>query len=209
MFSGIIEEVGRLSSIVKNEGVSFTIDASVGFVSSLKLGDSVCVNGVCLTVTNMKDSSFEVFATKTTVEITTHKNLKTGSSVNLEKALLATSRFDGHIVSGHVDSISRVLSVKPSKQMTEISFSLDDKISKYIALKGSIAVEGVSLTVYSLSESSFSVVLIPFSSAHTTLNALSAGESVNIETDILAKYVERILSLKEKDSRFETLLNNF
>lgn len=209
LFTGIVEKKAELIAVEKSSGAKFTVKADKDFCSELKLGDSISINGACQTVTELKTESFSVFATSQTLDISTLGSLKKGSAVNIERAMRADSRFDGHIVSGHVDAKVRVISIEKGSSSINLRFELPKELAAFVAKKGSVAIDGVSLTVYDIFEDSFSVVIIPFTAAHTTIEDLRGGDFVNLETDILAKYTKRILGLSSKDKRLEDSLNNF
>lgn len=215
MFTGIIEEEGRITAIKKGGGTTFTLRAKRPFVQSLKLGDSVAINGVCQTVTEIQSDTFSFFATEATLAITTLKRLTHGSVVNLERAMLANGRFDGHIVQGHVDAETTVLRVSQKAEAHRITFALPEEIARYVVKKGAIAIDGISLTVYDVDVTSWSVVIIPYTFSHTTLAHAGEGVHVNVEVDVLAKYVERLLSSRsatpsppsDREKKLETLLH--
>ena len=200
MFTGIVEALGKITKIVNGaDSAQLTIE-SPGFFSDIKLGDSISVNGCCLTaVTNTADA-FTVDVMKQTLAITNIGKLAEGDVVNLEKAMLVTDRLGGHIVQGHVDALAQVAAINEGADWYEIIVSVPTNYLKYIQPQGSITLNGVSLTVAKLddAQSQVSVWLIPETLKRTNLGQLQAGNQVNLEVDVLAKYVERILKAGDK-----------
>ena len=200
MFTGIVEALGKVTKIVNGaDSAQLTIE-SPGFFSDIKLGDSISVNGCCLTaVTNTADS-FTVDVMKQTLAITNIGKLAEGDVVNLEKAMLVTDRLGGHIVQGHVDALAQVAAINEGADWYEIIVSVPTNYLKYIQPQGSITLNGVSLTVAKLDDakSEVSVWLIPETLKRTNLGQLQVGDQVNLEVDVLAKYVERILKASDK-----------
>lgn len=199
MFTGIVEEMGTIRSISKSSASAILeIEGSVIF-SDLKVGDSVCVNGVCLTVTSFKrglangHGAFKADVMHETLDRSSLGSLGVGGRVNLERAMAANGRFGGHIVSGHIDGTGVVSSIKKDSNATWYEISCSPNIMRYIVEKGSIAIDGISLTVARVAQSSFSVSIIPHTSAETTLSTKKIGDVVNLENDIIGKYVERLL----------------
>lgn len=194
MFTGLIEEVGVLRSVsAGGEMMVLNITASV-IMDDLKIGDSVAVNGVCLTATTLGDHSFTVDVMPQTFRNTNLKELKPGSRMNLERAMAAGGRFGGHIVQGHVDGIGIIKSVKRDQNAVIFEIAPDHKsLFKYIIPKGSITIDGISLTVVKTTASSFTVSIIPHTLGETVLMYKRAGDSVNLECDVLGKYVEHLL----------------
>lgn len=194
MFTGLIEEVGVLRGVSSSgEMMVLNITASV-IMDDLKIGDSVAVNGVCLTATTLGDHSFTVDVMPQTYRNTNLKELKPGSRMNLERAMAAGGRFGGHIVQGHVDGTGIIKSVKRDQNAVVFEISPDRKsLFKYIIPKGSITIDGISLTVVKTTASSLAVSIIPHTLGETVLMYKRAGDSVNIECDVLGKYVEHLL----------------
>lgn len=194
MFTGLIEEVGVLRGVSSSgEMMVLNIAASV-IMDDLKIGDSVAVNGVCLTATTLGDHSFTVDVMPQTYRNTNLKELKPGSRMNLERAMAAGGRFGGHIVQGHVDGTGIIKSVKRDQNAVVFEISPDRKsLFKYIIPKGSITIDGISLTVVKTTASSLAVSIIPHTLGETVLMYKRAGDSVNIECDVLGKYVEHLL----------------
>jgi riboflavin synthase len=197
MFTGIIEEVGEVVSIEPQaDSLLVTVGGPV-VAMDLGPGDSVAVEGCCLTVTRRVGRCFSADVMRETLDHTSLGSLTTGSPVNLERAVTASSRLGGHIVQGHVDGTGVVLDREPSEHWEVVTISVPAALARYVAMKGSIAVDGISLTVSALTdgpEPSFAVSLIPTTLARTTLGAKPPGRRVNLEVDVVAKYVERLLS---------------
>jgi len=194
MFTGLIEATGSLANLERRGKLCRLRINSVLAQASLKLGESIAVNGVCLTLTGWDRNSFSADVSSETLEVTTLGRLKPGAQLNLERALRLCDRLGGHIVSGHVDAVGQLGSRVSEGEAQRLEFSLPAAISKYVASKGSICIDGISLTVNQVSQESFSVMIIPHTLETTTLRNMRAGESVNLESDILARYVERLAS---------------
>ena len=197
MFTGLIQAVGTLSHRETRSGDA-RLRIGVGGLpfGDVALGESIAVNGVCLTVIEFDASSFAVDASTETLALTTLGGLAIGAPVNLERAMLPTDRLGGHLVSGHVDGVGRVLDVQPDARAQRWRFSAPAALSKYIASKGSICVDGVSLTVNEVDDAGFEVALIPHTVAHTAFAETRVGDPVNLEVDLVARYVERLLSAR-------------
>ena len=189
MFTGIVEEIGSVVSISNN---GMTIRAKK-VMSDLKLGDSIAVNGACLTAVSLSDTEFSVDLSPETMRRTSLGDLSDGGSVNLERALSASDRMGGHIVQGHVDGTGRITSTKVDGDSVIIRVRAPSRLMSYIVEKGFIAVDGISLTVVQVGTSSFTLAVIPYTLRNTNLETLSVGARVNLEADILAKYVENLL----------------
>jgi riboflavin synthase len=201
MFTGLIEEIGVVGSAAKS-GNGFDISVECRTVlEGIAVGDSISIDGVCQTVTSFSKDSFTVFASAVTVSVTTLAAKKRGNRVNLERALSASGRLGGHIVQGHVDSIGRVEKVLRDSRGLSLAIAAPAELMRYIAAKGSVAVNGVSLTVVSENGRSFDIYLIPETIQKTTIQELATGDEVNIETDILAKYVEKSINSANADDR--------
>jgi riboflavin synthase len=202
MFTGIIEEIGKIA-VLKIQGDTAFLEISAGMIlDDLKVGDSVCVNGVCLTSTHIGSTGFQAQLSSETLERSSFKSMSPGSPVNLERALLPVSRLGGHFVQGHVDTVGAVQSIRLEGSFAIHAFAVPEDGRKWLVEKGSVAVNGVSLTVSRLQGDNFQVALIPHSLENTTLKYLRVGDAVNIEFDILAKYVDSLL--KKQNSREET-----
>ncbi len=199
MFTGLIEEVSSVKTVRNvSDGRIIEIESRI-VIDGSRTGDSIAVNGACQTVTEIGNTSFSVFASRVTCSLTTLGNLKSGDPVNLERALTPTTRMGGHIVQGHVDGTGRVRSISRDANGVEIDIETDSSLLKYIVSKGSVAVDGISLTVVSMNDSGFSLYLIPETLEKTIIRTWSPGSRVNLETDILAKYVERMLTAGNDD----------
>ena len=195
MFTGIIEEVGTVKGFAIN-GSSGRIKIKARKVlEGTELGDSISVNGVCLTVVTMQPGSFEADVTRETVDRSGLAELNVGDAVNLERAMLMGGRFGGHIVSGHIDGTGTVVSKKKVENSTVITIGADKKIINGIVPKGSVAIDGISLTVAELTNKTFSVAVIPHTGEETTLVLKGEGSTVNLENDVIGKYVERFMGI--------------
>jgi riboflavin synthase len=193
VFTGIVEERGSVRAI-RDLGDAARLEISGPTVTSdARAGDSIAVNGVCLTVVDVDRGVFSADVMQETLKRSALGSLVEGSPVNLERAARVDSRIGGHIVQGHVDGVATVRSVEPTENWTLLAFDLPPGLSRYLVEKGSITVDGVSLTVVSVNEATFTVSLIPTTLAHTTLGSRQAGDAVNIEVDVIAKYVERLM----------------
>jgi riboflavin synthase len=200
MFTGIIEATGQLSNITTSgTDLSITIESDNLDFSDVKLGDSIASNGVCLTVTRLGRHSFSADVSSETLAHTLFGQYKAGQLINLEKAMLPTTRMGGHLVSGHVDGVSRVTHIEASGRAWHIWLALPKALSHYIAVKGSITVDGVSLTVNELSADALRLTIVPHTAQHTTIAMLKLGSKVHLEVDLIARYLERLLK-KDTDS---------
>lgn len=193
MFTGLIQEVGTINSLNKREA-DLEIGISCAFSSELSPGESVATSGICLTVTRVEDDTFYAYAMPETVRLTTLGQKRLGEGVNLERALLPTGRLGGHLVAGHIDGTGTVTSLEEGQRWRELQISAPPSLMPQIARKGSIAIDGVSLTVTAVSTDYFGVAIIPVTRDNTTLGTLKVGSKVNLETDQIAKYVERLLA---------------
>ena len=195
MFTGIIEDIGRVDNITQSENENtYTIEVSKIDTNELKIGESIAVNGACLTVISIEGSKFKVEASHETLDKTNLSNLRINSNVNLERALKVSDRLGGHIVTGHIDGVAVVEEVRPVGESMEFYFKVPDGLKKYFINKGSVAVDGISLTVNEVIDDKFSVNIIPHTQVETIIADLVAGDEVNIECDILGKYVEKLLN---------------
>ncbi|MDT7584875.1 MAG: riboflavin synthase [Pseudonocardiales bacterium] len=194
MFTGIVEEVGEVREVREQDDVVRLVISGPVVASDTRHGDSIAVNGVCLTAVEVDGADFSVELVPETLRRSSLAGVATGARVNLERAMSNGQRFGGHIMQGHVDGTATVMSHTPGERTAEIRFRLGDGLARYVVEKGSIAVDGVSLTVASVDRDSFSVALIPTTLADTTLGVRQSGDQVNIEVDVLAKYVERLVS---------------
>ncbi len=201
MFTGLIEEQGKIKSVsVSSSGMELTVECSK-ILEDVVLGASISINGACQTVTAFGKDYITVQASNETLKVTNFKNLKQGDFVNLERALTLNKRIDGHIVSGHIDCTAAFVNSKDDGFSKEFFFRIPNEFTKYVIYKGSIAVNGVSLTVASIKDDIFSVALIPTTLREVNLANLKVGEIVNIETDLFAKYVEKIFTSNNNTSK--------
>ena len=199
MFTGLISELGTVSAITKGESSAiFTINAPA-LISEIKLGDSVAVNGVCLTATSITERSFTADVMVQTLSLTSLSQVSVGSAVNLELAAQLNARMGGHMVSGHIDGVATVVGLTQGDKWLQFDIKVPEKLSKYIVNQGSIALDGVSLTVGEINEANLVTVwLIPETLTRTNLAAKKPGELVNVEVDLIAKYVERLITKGDK-----------
>ena len=194
MFTGIIEALGSLRKIErKGNDIRLTVASGKLDLSDVKLGDSIATNGVCLTVVQCLADGYVADVSAETVALTGFAHYKVGQKVNLEKAVTATTRLGGHMVSGHIDGIAKVDSCNHRGQAIEFWLTAPVTLAKYIAHKGSITIDGVSLTVNEVKANSFRLTIVPHTASETTLINLKAGDSVNIEVDLIARYLERLM----------------
>lgn len=196
MFTGIVEELGKVQTITENKII---VEAKT-VLDDAKLGDSIAVNGVCLTVTKINSNEFEADISPETKRVTALKYLKIGTLVNLERAMPANGRFGGHMVLGHVDGLGRGKYIKKEGEFYNLTVEVPPEISKYIVKKGSIAINGISLTVADIASNIITIAVIPHTYENTNLKTLQIGDFVNIETDITAKYIEKFLSTSDNKS---------
>ncbi|MDO9484626.1 MAG: riboflavin synthase [Actinomycetota bacterium] len=196
MFTGIVEERGEVVSVlVQGDSARMIIRAGLA-LEDAKLGDSISVNGVCLTVAELEKDSFTADVMAETLARTSLGAATAGSPVNLERAMPAHGRLGGHLVQGHVDATGMILDISPAEHWTVVRVSLPGQLARYVAEKGSITVDGVSLTVVNVDDDSFTVSLIPTTLRETTLGERGVGDPVNLEIDVIAKYVERLLEAR-------------
>ncbi|WP_407276219.1 riboflavin synthase [Halothiobacillus sp. DCM-1] len=194
MFTGIIQAVGTLAALTPRGGdVSLTLDAAALDLSAVQLGDSIAVNGVCLTVTARNRQQFSVDCSRETLKLTTLGQLRPGARVNLEKALTLATPLGGHLVSGHVDGLARVESREEEARATSFWLRAPDELAHYIAKKGSVTIDGVSLTVNEVEGARFRLTIIPHTLAQTIMGEYLSGTQVNLEIDVVARYLERLL----------------
>lgn len=208
MFTGLIQEVGTIQSVTTNqEGKEFVIRAP-GLIKDIAIDDSVATNGVCLTATKIEGDCFRVQAIHVTLEKTSIGHLKTGDKVNLELSLRPQDRMGGHMVQGHVNALGKILNIKKTGENWEIQVSFPAELRKYMISEGSVALDGISLTIARLSSSDLTVAIIPHTLEKTTLSAKKIGDPLNIEVDMVAKYIENFLRF-DKDSRKKEWAQNF
>ena len=200
MFTGIIEELGKIKDFkLLSNGAKLTIECK-NILSDIKIGDSICVNGVCQTVTEYNSTSFSVMLSNETLKITTVSCAKLGDYVNLERALTLTSRLGGHIVSGHIDCTGKLVNTEKQADFYNLQFEIPESQVKYVVYKGSVAINGISLTVADINKNIITVAIIPHTFENTVLKYLRDGDFVNIETDIMAKYVEKLIKLNDNST---------
>ena len=204
MFTGIIEELGEIVSI-ERQGVSGTIRIRAKKVlEGTKVGDSIAVNGICLTVTSMQDGMFTADVMAETIRRSSLAQAKAGDAVNLERAMLANGRFGGHIVSGHIDGTGTIRSYRREENAVWVTIGTKPEILRLIVEKGSICIDGISLTVAAVTDDTFSVSIIPHTGEETTLLKHEPGALVNLENDVVGKYVERLMNFKGTDPQPES-----
>ena len=201
MFTGIIEELGEIVSIDR-QGISGTIRIRAKRVlEGTKVGDSIAVNGICLTVTSMQDGMFTADVMAETIRRSSLAEAKAGDQVNLERAMAADGRFGGHIVSGHIDGTGKIRSYRREENAVWVTIETKPEILRLIVEKGSICIDGISLTVAAVTEDTFSVSIIPHTGAETTLLTHEPGAQVNLENDVVGKYVERLMNFSGAESQ--------
>ena len=196
MFTGLIAELGRITAIEKGESSAVFTIAAPALISQIALGDSVAVNGVCLTATSITGDAFTADVMVQTLAVTSLSQLSVGSPVNLELAALLNTRMGGHMVQGHVDGVATVVGLTPGEKWAQFEITVPEKLAKYIVNQGSICLDGVSLTVGEINDSNnvVTVWLIPETLERTNLSTKKSGDLINVEVDVLAKYVERLLA---------------
>ena len=194
MFTGIIESIGILQAITpKGEDISVTVNVGKLDMGDVKLGDSIATNGVCLTVVALTENTYTADLSLETLKRTGFVDYKAGDKVNLEKAMLPTTRFGGHIVSGHVDAVGEIIERHQIGRAVEFWIQLPQNLAKYVVEKGSITVDGISLTVNDLRKNAFKLTIVPHTAAETTMDNFSVGQKVNLEVDVIARYLERLV----------------
>ena len=195
MFTGIIQAKGRVKDVTHSDkGAVFVFDTDSLDMSSVSIGDSIAVNGVCLTVIDFCDSNFSVDVSQETLDCSIFDKLQKGQNVNLEKSLRLNQGIDGHLVSGHVDGIGKVDSIYAEGESTRINILIGQSLEKYVAKKGSICINGVSLTVNSIENNIIGINIVPHTCAVTTFGELEVGARVNIEIDIIARHLEKLIN---------------
>jgi riboflavin synthase len=200
MFTGLIEGIGKIKSVTKT-GRDMNLTIMPPFdIADCRIGDSVSVDGVCLTITAIKEGNLSMYASEETISRSTLGRLKQGDEVNLERALSLSDRLGGHMVSGHVDGVARILQKEQVQRSWLIRVGIDEGMSRYVIEKGSIAMDGISLTINRCKDDFFEVNIIPETAVATTILKKKVGDPVNIETDLIAKYVEKFV---KKDKRSE------
>jgi riboflavin synthase len=207
MFTGIIQSVGRIERLEPRGGdVRLVVDTTELDLSDVQLGDSIAVSGVCLTAVTLEAQGFSADVSNETLSLTTLGKLKAGDPVNLEKALRLADRLGGHLVSGHVDGLGKVVSITPDGRSQRWTFEVPTALARYIAAKGSVCIDGTSLTVNEVAGQRFGVNLIPHTVEHTAFHARRVGDAVNIEVDVIARYVEQLLRAGEAPKLDEAFL---
>ena len=197
MFTGIIQAKGNIKEIrISNKGAVFVLNSNSLELSDVSIGDSIAVNGVCLTITQLDKNSFSADVSQETLNCTTFSQLRKGQNINLEKSLRLDQGIDGHLVSGHVDGVGEVVSLQKEGESTRLKIKVKNDLSKYIAKKGSICINGVSLTVNSVEADIFDVNIVPHTLSVTTLGELIENSRVNIEIDIIARHIEHLIRHK-------------
>lgn len=209
MFTGIVEEVGKIKKIERNTvSAKLTIEADK-VLQEVKEGDSIAVNGICLTVTSFTKNSFTADVMHETMNRTTLGKLKENSPVNLERALSVMGRFGGHMVSGHIDGRGKIVGIEKDDNAVLFTIETTEKILRYIVEKGSIAINGISLTVARVDRKNFTVSVIPHTLKVTSLGSFQKGDEVNLENDIVGKYIEKLLGLSCPEKKESTLTMDF
>ncbi|MFC3022347.1 riboflavin synthase [Vibrio zhugei] len=205
MFTGIVEAVGRLRSITpKGEDITIKVDVGALDMSDVNLGDSIATNGVCLTVVQFDKNTYSADLSIETLKKSSFSERQVGDRVNLEKAMLPTTRFGGHIVSGHVDGVGVISERHWVGRSIELWVQTPADLMKYIAEKGSITVDGISLTVNALRKDAFKLTIVPHTSSETTIDEFQVGRKVNLEVDVLARYMERLMSASQASEEPES-----
>jgi riboflavin synthase len=197
MFTGIIEEMGTVKALRRSAGAARLDLTAAKVLLDTAIGDSICVNGVCLTVVEMGRAAFSADVAVETLRVTNLGELAVGAKVNLERALQLSARIGGHLVSGHVDAVGRIREKREEGNGWRIVFTAPASVLRYVIRKGSVAIDGVSLTIADVDPRGFSIAMIPHTAKLTTLGFKSAGDSVNLEADIVGKYVERLLTRRD------------
>lgn len=206
MFTGIIEETGKVRNFcTQNTGAKIEIGCS-RVLGGTKVGDSIAINGCCTTVTELGADYFSADISSETLKITNFSSIKNGTDVNLERALTPASRIGGHIVQGHIDCVGKFIGIEKLSEFYNLSFEIPQQEIKYVVKKGSIAINGISLTVADIYGNLIKAAVIPHTWQNTTLNQLKSGDSVNIETDILGRYIENFLSASNNSKINEDFL---
>lgn len=201
MFTGIVEEIGTVKAVQRSGTSSLIRIETKKVLSDIQLGDSIAVNGVCLTVTDFDGSTFQADVMNETLSRSSLGSLKTGSPVNLERAMSAEGRFGGHIVSGHIDGTGTISNIRKDGIAVWYTITASPHIMRYIIEKGSIAIDGISLTVAKVTDTSFSVSIIPHTAEQTILSQKSRGDTVNLENDMIGKYVEKLMKSAEPEDK--------
>jgi len=196
MFTGIIEAIGNIQAInINGEGARLVVATGKLDMSDVNLGDSIATNGICLTVVAFDQNSFSADVSNETLKRTGFAYYRAGQKVNLEKAMLATTRFGGHMVSGHVDGIAEIVSITNNGNSIEYWLSLPQDLAQYVAEKGSVTIDGTSLTVNSIEKDKFRLTIVPHTTEQTIISDYQVGTKINLEVDLIARYLERLMTL--------------
>lgn len=209
MFTGIIEETGRVINIKKNSNSAKLKINCAKVLENISLGDSVAVNGVCLTAVNFGADYFEADVSHETLLKSSLKNISTGAVLNLERALTLSSRLGGHLVQGHVEATGILKNITKYGEFYKVFIEYPNELDKYIVEKGSIAIDGISLTVVNVVNNTFEVAVIPHTFENTNLKYRKNGDIINLETDIIARYVEKMILSDNKDEKLKSMILNF
>lgn len=202
MFTGIIESVGRIKKIEPVGGdMRLHVDVGSLDMADVQLGDSIAVNGVCLTAIEFDNQHFAADVSNETIALTSLKDIAIGSEVNLEKALLPTTRLGGHLVSGHVDGLGEVISIKEESRSIQLTIRAPEELKHYIAMKGSVCIDGTSLTVNKITNTDFEINIVPHTQQQTVIKNYKPGTKVNLEVDLIARYLERLLTKQGGESQ--------
>jgi riboflavin synthase len=197
MFTGIIEEIGRVQTIQSFGNRAVLTIAAHTVLDALKIGDSIAVNGACLTATSVLFNSFSADVSPETFQVTNLAMLPSGACVNLERALKVSDRLHGHLVQGHVDSTAPILELRQTGDVFVLTISIPEQIRRYLVVKGSIAVDGISLTINACNDTSFTCMIIPHTIQQTTLKLRQVGDLVNLESDVIGRYVEKLMGFRQ------------
>jgi riboflavin synthase len=198
MFSGIVEEIGKVKEIIELPKDKILIINAHTILNGIKIGDSISVNGCCLTVVTFEDHSFTVQVVYETLKRSNINRLKIDSKVNLERSITMNQRIGGHLVQGHVDSMVKIISIESQGNSKIVRFNCSSELAPYVVNKGYIALDGMSITVIEVGDSWFSVMLIPHTLQHTTAHEYTIGQKINVEVDIIGRYIEKFLIISKK-----------
>ena len=209
MFTGIIEATGKLTELTQNQGdLTVRVSSSNLDMGDVQLGDSIATNGVCLTVVEKFSDGFRADVSNETLKLTQFAQYKLGQTVNLEKALQPISRLGGHLVSGHIDGVATVVAISPNARATEYWLEAPSELMKYIPYKGSVAIDGISLTVNEIKGCQFKLTIVPHTAQETTIAEFKVGSKINLEVDQIARYLERLVLGAQEPAQSSTLTMN-
>ena len=209
MFTGIIEATGKLTELTRNQGdLTVRVSSPNLDMGDVQLGDSIATNGVCLTVVEKFSDGFRADVSNETLKLTQFAQYKLGQTVNLEKALQPISRLGGHLVSGHIDGIATVVAISPNARATEYWLEAPSELMKYIPYKGSVAIDGISLTVNEIKDCQFKLTIVPHTAQETTIAEFKVGSKINLEVDQIARYLERLVLGAQEPAQSSTLTMN-